>query len=279
MGKSVIIHKPLALALETSGRLGSVAVGCDGKLSDEKTFSAPLRHSAELFDTIIKLLEKSGKSANQINQVFISIGPGSFTGIRISVTVAKMMALAAQSRIVAVNTSDAMALNVDPAPFVPGSIDVEIIGKSAETYRLLPFSERNKRCGVDDSSIRKIATIIDAKREQFFIAAFERKNNSWEKILPDCMMTAEQFKVKFDDEPIWLLGEGLLYYAKKFQTDNIKILDKEYWSPRAANVFKIGSHKAAEGKFSDPVSLVPFYLRRPEAEENWEKKTPSKTGG
>jgi tRNA threonylcarbamoyladenosine biosynthesis protein TsaB len=231
------------LALETSGRLGSVAIGYDGKLSDEKTFSAPLRHSAELFNTIIELLEKSGKSANQTNQVFISIGPGSFTGIRISVTVAKMMALAAQSKIVAVNTSDAMALNVD------------------------------------DSSIKKIATIIDAKRDQFFIAVFERKNNSWEKILPDCLMTAEQFKVKFDNEPIWLLGEGLLYYTKKFQTDNIKILDKEYWSPRAANVFRIGSQTAAEGKFSDPVSLVPFYLRRPEAEENWEKKTPSKTGG
>jgi tRNA threonylcarbamoyladenosine biosynthesis protein TsaB len=236
MGKSVIIHKPLALALETSGRFGSVAVGCDGKLSDEKTFSAPLRHSAELFDTIIKLLEKSGKSANQTNQVCISIGPGSFTGIRISVTVAKMMALAAQSKIVAVSTTDAIALNVD------------------------------------DSSIKKIATIIDAKRDQFFIAAFERKNNSWEKILPDRMMTAEQFKERFDDEPIWLLGEGLLYYAKKFETANVKILDNKYWSPRAANVFRIGSQMAVEGKISDPVSLVPFYIRRPEAEENWEKK-------
>ncbi|MGB8227060.1 MAG: tRNA (adenosine(37)-N6)-threonylcarbamoyltransferase complex dimerization subunit type 1 TsaB [Sedimentisphaerales bacterium] len=236
MAKSAIIYKSLALALETSGRLGSVAIGYDGKLSDEKTFSAPLRHSAELFNTIIELLEKSGKSANQTNQVFISIGPGSFTGIRISVTVAKMMALAAQSKIVAVSTTDAMALNID------------------------------------DGSIKKIAAIIDAKRDQFFIAVFERKNNSWEKILPDCLMTAEQFKVKFDNEPIWLLGEGLLYYAKKFQTDNIKILDKEYWSPRAANVLRIGSQMAAEEKFSDPVSLVPFYLRRPEAEENWEKK-------
>ena len=237
MAKSVIIYKPLDLAMETSGRLGSVAIGYDGKLSDEKTFSAPLRHSAELFDTIIKLLEKSGKSANQTSQVYISIGPGSFTGIRISVTVAKMMALAAQSKIVAVNTSDAMALNVD------------------------------------NINIKKIATIIDAKREQFFVAVFERKNNFWEKILPDCMMTAEQFKEKFDDEPIWLLGEGLLYYAKKFQTGNIKILDKEYWSPRASNVFRIGTQMAAAGKFSEPVSLVPFYIRRPEAEENWEKKS------
>jgi tRNA threonylcarbamoyladenosine biosynthesis protein TsaB len=238
MAKSEITDKSTTLALETSGRIGSVALGCNATLSDEKTFSAPLRHSAELFNITIKLLEKFGKKANQTKQVFISIGPGSFTGIRISVTVAKMMALAARSKIVAVGTTNAMALNVD------------------------------------DGSIKKIATVIDAKREQFFIAVFEKKNGIWQKILPDCMMTAQDFKNKFDkpDQPVWLLGEGLLYYAKKFQTANIKILDEKFWSPRASNVFKIGSQLAAEGKFSDLISLVPFYLRRPEAEENWDKR-------
>src|SRR4030042_6006741 len=113
MIKSEITYKPFTLALETWGRIGSIAVGCGGKLSDEKVFSAPLRHSAELFDAIIELLKKSDKKANQINYVCISIGPGSFTGIRISVTVAKMMALTAESTIVAVNTSDVMALNVN----------------------------------------------------------------------------------------------------------------------------------------------------------------------
>lgn len=236
MKNSAISCKIITLALETTGRLGSVAIGVEEKLSDEKTFSAPLRHNAELFVAINELLEKIGKTANQINQVHISIGPGSFTGIRISVTVAKMMALAVQSKIVAVNTSDAMTLNIE------------------------------------DQSIHKIATVIDAKRNQFFIAAFERKNNLWEKLLPDCMMTAEQFKEKFDGEPISLLGEGLLYYSKKFETENIKILNEKYWSPRASNIFKAGTQLAAQGKFTDPVSLIPFYIRRPEAEENWEKK-------
>ncbi|MFA5293062.1 MAG: tRNA (adenosine(37)-N6)-threonylcarbamoyltransferase complex dimerization subunit type 1 TsaB [Phycisphaerae bacterium] len=236
MTKSAIRHKILALALETTGRIGSVALGCDGDLSDEKTFSAPLRHSAELFDTTTELFKKFNQKANQTSHIYISIGPGSFTGIRISVAVAKMMSLAAQSKIVAVNTSDAMAMNVE------------------------------------DDSIGKIATIIDAKREQFFVAVFEKNNGSWQKILPDCMIKAGEFKEKFGGEPIWLLGEGLLYYAKKFETDNIKILDKEYWSPRASNVFRIGTQMAAEGKFANPVSLVPFYIRRPEAEENWEKK-------
>jgi len=230
--KSPIIR----LALETTGRIGSVAVGIDADLSDEKAFSAPLRHNAELFDAITQLIKNINKEANEIRQVFISIGPGSFTGIRISVTVAKMMALAADCKIVAVNTSDAMTLNIE-AP-----------------------------------EINKIATIIDAKRGQFFTAVFERKNNSWEKILSDCMMTPEQFKQKYDNKKIYLLGEGLLYYAKKFETENIKILDEKFWSPRASNIYKLGTKLAAEGKFVDPVQLVPLYIRRPEAEENFIKK-------
>jgi tRNA threonylcarbamoyladenosine biosynthesis protein TsaB len=238
MEKSVITHYPFALALETSGRVGSVSVGLGQNLSDEIFFSAPLRHSAELFDTIINLLKKSNKKPNQIEHVYISIGPGSFTGIRISAAVAKMMALASQTKIVAVSTTDAMALNVA------------------------------------DSDISRIATVIDAKRNQFFIAVFEKQNDLWQKVLADCMLTAEEFKEQFDkpEAPIWLLGEGLLYYGKKFKTDNIKILDSQYWSPRAGNVFRIGAKMALEGKFSAPVSLVPFYLRRTEAEENFEKQ-------
>jgi len=237
MQKTINIKPILGIALETSGRIGSVSIGTGEKLSDEKTFSAPLRHSAELFDAIIELLKKTDKQVNQINQVYISIGPGSFTGIRISVAVAKMLALAAQSKIVAVSTTDAMALNVS------------------------------------DDSINRIAAVIDAKRNQFFIAVFEKQAGQWQKILSDCMMTAEEFKSQFDnsEKPIWLLGEGLLYYADKFKSDNIKILDNSYWSPRAGNVFRVGAKMATTGKFADPISLVPFYIRKPEAEENSEK--------
>ena len=86
------------------------------------------------------------------------------------------------------------------------------------------------------------------------------------------MMTAEEFKAKFDNEPIHLLGEGLLYYAKNFETANIKILDNNLWAPKASNVFKLGTQLAQQEKFADPVGLVPLYIRKPEAEENLEKQ-------
>ena len=219
MIKQAITTKTFSLALETSGRIGSVAVGCGGILSDETIFSAPMRHSAEIFSTINELLNRFNKKPNQIDNVYISIGPGSFTGVRISVTIAKMMALASDVNIVAVGTSEVMAHNVA------------------------------------DTNVKRVASIIDAKRGQFFVAGFERIADSWQNFLPDSLMTAEEFKEQFDnsEKPIALLGEGLLYYADKFATDNITILDKDFWSPRASNVFKVGSRMAEEGKFSDPV--------------------------
>ncbi|MCD4831580.1 MAG: tRNA (adenosine(37)-N6)-threonylcarbamoyltransferase complex dimerization subunit type 1 TsaB [Anaerohalosphaeraceae bacterium] len=236
MQNKAVTKNITAIALETSGRLGSVAIGQGGILSDQKSFSAPMRHSAELFDCLVELLSKIEKKPSQIDHIYISVGPGSFTGIRISVACAKAMALACDAKIVAVSTAAALAENVE------------------------------------DESIKRIGTIIDAKRGQFFTAVFEKKNSLWQKIVNDSLTTAEQFKQSIDAEPISLIGEGLVYYADKFATDKIKVLDEKYWHSRAANIFKLGSQMALENKFTSPELLLPFYMRKTQAEKNWEKK-------
>ena len=241
-----LLREPLTLAVETSGRAGSVAIGLGTHLSEEKTFFGNMRHSVELFETIVALLKKIGKIPSQIEQIYISVGPGSFTGIRIAVTLAKTMALANNVRIVAVNTMDALAKNV------PANTD-----------------------NADFADIKRIAVILDAKRGQFFTAVFEKQHNHWQKIAPDSLMCASDFIERYGSEPIWLLGEGLLYYADSFRTKNIKILEKNYWHATAANVYKLGSELAEQGKFADAETLVPYYLRRTEAEENREKKNKS----
>ena len=107
---------PLILAIETSGRLGSVALAQGDKLLAESHFSGPMRHSAEIFPAITELLSKFSKKPDQIEQVYISAGPGSFTGLRIAVTFAKTLALANNSKIVAVDTLDCITANVSPIP-------------------------------------------------------------------------------------------------------------------------------------------------------------------
>jgi tRNA A37 threonylcarbamoyladenosine modification protein TsaB len=114
--------------------------------------------------------------------------------------------------------------------------------------------------------LTKIATILDAKRGQFFIAAYQNEQGQWKKSMPDCLMTAGQFieNCGGKSRPVWLLGEGLVYHKDKFKADGIRFLDEKYWNPRAEKVYKLGWQKALAGQFADPLTLQPTYLRRPD---------------
>ncbi len=228
-------QEPLILAIETSGRLGSVAIAAGPQLMAETEFSAPIRHSAEIFPAICGLLERFGKKPGEIDHVYISGGPGSFTGLRIAVTIAKIMSLANSIKIVSVGTLDAIAANATDC-----------------------IEEKHVK-------IEKIGTVLDAKRGQFFVAEYENQMGQWKKILPDCLMTAPKYleTIAGSAEPIWLLGEGLVYYKDKFNADGIKFLDEKYWAPKAAKIHLLGWQKALAGGFAEPLMLGPDYLRRP----------------
>ena len=90
----------LTLAVETSGRIGSIAIAKADQLLEEATFSAPMTHSREIFPKTAVLLEKLNKKPCQIGQIHISAGPGSFTGLRIAVAMAKTMNLEHSMRII-----------------------------------------------------------------------------------------------------------------------------------------------------------------------------------
>jgi tRNA threonylcarbamoyladenosine biosynthesis protein TsaB len=234
----------LILAVETSGRIGSVALASGDTLLSEKSFSGPMKHSAELFPAAIELLQNYNYSPQQINQIYISIGPGSFTGLRIAVAMAKAMNMANSVKIITVDTLDVIAENATK------------------------FAEQTK------TSLEQIAAVIDAKRGQFYIAAYENKNHGWFKFMSDSLLTPQQFfeKINPAKKPVWLLGEGLLYHKQAFLLDGIKYIDKNFWIPKASSVYSLGYKKAAKGNFADPLTLKPAYLRRPEAEEKWEKR-------
>jgi tRNA threonylcarbamoyladenosine biosynthesis protein TsaB len=239
-------HNPLVLAIETSSRIGSVAVAVGKKMLAETTFTAPLRHSAEIFPAISDILDRFNKKPEEIEQIFISVGPGSFTGLRIAVTLAKTMNLANAAKIITVDTLDVIAAN-------------------AYDY----IKEQKKE------SPKKIATILDAKRGQFFITVYQRNSTEktqpekidlWKKILPDSLMTASQFLEQFsnDAQTIFLLGDGLLYHKDKFKADTVRFMDEKYWSPRASSVLLLGWEKALKNKFENPLTLTPNYLLRPD---------------
>jgi tRNA threonylcarbamoyladenosine biosynthesis protein TsaB len=257
--------EPLILAVETSSRIGSVALALGTRLILEVRFSSPLTHSAEIFPAVRGLLDRAGRTPAQIEQVYLSLGPGSFTGLRIAVTLAKTMHLANAVKIVAVDTLDVIAANV--VWLMSDNPD------SASDYPLLP------------AGCNRIGVILDAKRGQFFVAVYERKElltsehrvpisnseieirkSKFQKTLPDSLMTISQFHDQFAsrEKPIWLLGDGLVYYKDRFQAEGVEFLDEAYWSPRAGKVHLLGWRMALNGQFSDPLSLTPNYLRKPD---------------
>ena len=287
--------KPLVLAVETSSRIGSVVIALGEKILDEATFSAPIRHSAEIFPALSNILDRFCRKPDQIEQVHISVGPGSFTGLRIAVTLAKTMNLANATKIVAVDTLDVIAANAtdyikeqnttitfhsESSPYnseqpvlpISSSAAAEGAGKVQDPLSLssTPIPERQ--------SPERIAAITDAKRGQFFIAVYKRNTNDgsdeaeatsneiWKKIFPDSLMTSSQFLARFacDENPIWLLGDGLLYYKDKFKADSTRFLEQKYWSPRASKVHLLGWKKALTNQFEDPLTLTPNYLLRPD---------------
>ncbi|MFH1615549.1 MAG: tRNA (adenosine(37)-N6)-threonylcarbamoyltransferase complex dimerization subunit type 1 TsaB [Planctomycetota bacterium] len=228
----------LSLAIETSGRTGSVAIGVGPAVLGRACLSKALSHSSELLPAIRNLLKGIGKRPCEIENLYISIGPGSFVGLRIAVAVAKTMHLASQTRIVAVDTLDAIASNLDD--YIP-----------------------QYQC-----PIKRAATILDAKRGLFYLAVFENKAGQFVKTLYDCLMTPAQFVRDFvAGNPIFLLGEGLLYYSHQFHGPGVEILPAKYWCPTATKIYTLGSQMAQKGLFANPLTLSPNYVRHPEAEE------------
>jgi tRNA threonylcarbamoyl adenosine modification protein YeaZ len=261
-------ENPLILALETSGRKGSIAIAKGREVLTQTEFTAQIKHSAEIFPAISRLLQQLNQRPRQIRQVYLSAGPGSFTGIRIAVTIAKTFHLANKAQIVSVSSLDVIASNViNLAPALEPPLTSDEQRLSALSGAALAKTEA--------TNYEHLAVVLDAKRGQFFIAVYQKKtsdqqpassNGIWEKTLPDCLMTPSQFLRRFavSDKPVALVGEGLVYHKEKFNSPHVQLLDERYWYPSAKNVVPLGLQKARENQFADPVLLLPNYLRTPD---------------
>lgn len=223
-----------ALALETSGQVGSVAAVADGLVVAEELFAHGLQHAAQLLPMIDRLCRAQSWTPMDLDQLYLSVGPGSFTGLRIAVTLAKTLAMATGLKLVAVPTVRVLAEN---AP----------------------------------ADARHLVIVLDAKREQIFTARFERVDNVWIEREPATLdlLTAMLARAP---RPVHLLGEGLPYHEKFIPRDDASVIvaPPESSRARAGVVATIGHAMARRGDFADAQRLTPIYIRRPEAEEKYE---------
>jgi tRNA threonylcarbamoyladenosine biosynthesis protein TsaB len=201
-----------------------------------ESLPADLRHAAGLMPAVDRLFSGAGWDADSLTDVYVSIGPGSFTGLRIAVSVARTLAWSVGARIVAVPTLEALARNglgLDPIP-------------------------------------ANVLAVLDAQRGRIYAAGFTVEAGGLREILPARLTEPETIMVDAP-WPVTVLGEGLIRHESTFREAGATVADREHWSGRAEAVLEVGSELARAGRFTEGGDLVPRYMRRPEAEEKWER--------
>lgn len=99
-----------SLAFETSGRFGSIALGIDGDYLESASLPRKKRHNLELMPVVADLCDKYSLKSTDLTQLYVSLGPGSFTGLRIAVATAKMLTITNPAlKLVGVPTIEVLA--------------------------------------------------------------------------------------------------------------------------------------------------------------------------
>ncbi len=225
------------LAVETSGRSGSVALGTGSAIERVLYFETPRNHGAELLPAVDRVCRDADISPGALDALYVSGGPGSFTGLRVGITFARALALSGDVRIVRVPTLDVVAQNA------------------------LEADDRPQHVGV----------VLDAKRNKVYAAAYVLRGKCYER-LDDA---AERDPVEFFDSiprPAAILGEGIGYIRQAVTESGLRVLPEALHAARAEHVYRLGHELATAGAYDDAFSLIPIYVRRPEAEEVWEKR-------
>jgi tRNA threonylcarbamoyladenosine biosynthesis protein TsaB len=224
----------VVLAIETSQRTASIAlVGADGEVLFEP-LAAARRHDDDLVPAIDRLFDGAGVAPGSLEVVGVSVGPGGFTGLRIAVAAAKMMALSLEARIVAV-----------PSALV-----------AAEA------------CTDERASQGPIMVALASKRGSFWATKLAAAADGWQ-IDDDRTGLVDAETVALDGLTAVLADEHLPDIARTRCTDAGIPVIEPVLDARAC--LAITRRRAAAQDFTDPLKLAPIYPRPPEAVRLFDK--------
>jgi tRNA threonylcarbamoyladenosine biosynthesis protein TsaB len=222
------------LAFETATLAGSVAIVEDEELIGEVKVSINVAHAERLMSSVDWLLKASHLSIEEIDAFAVSIGPGSFTGLRIGLSTAKGFSYAAGKPIVPVPTLDAFA-------------------------RTLSFCQH---C---------ICPMLDARKNEVYTGLYKWEGDICRQIVSATSVNPAIFLKEMNGTVIFM-GEGAKIYNELITAslkDKAVFAPASKMSPSASSVAEIAIEKVKQGIFTDPVSLTPFYIRKSEAELHW----------
>jgi tRNA threonylcarbamoyladenosine biosynthesis protein TsaB len=223
------------LILETSGRVGTVAVAEEGNLCASRTLSEGRAHARDLAPTVQELLREHGWKPGSISAVFVSRGPGSYTGLRVGIMSAKTFAYAAGCKILGIDTFQAIAQGAPEA-------------------------------------IKTVEVIADAQQGKIYQQPFRRSSTGkpWNPESPLLITTMEKWLSERDSS--WAVtGPGIRALGERLPSV-VARLPEETWDPTPQSVLCIGLDRWLRGSMDDIWTLEPLYLRPSSAEEKWQAR-------
>lgn len=215
------------LHIETSTNVCSVAVSQDGEcIFDKEDFSGP-NHAERLGEYVDEALSFADSHAIPVDAVAVSSGPGSYTGLRIGVSMAKGICYGRNIPLLSVPTLELLSV-----PVLLGHDEIE-----------------------DDALI---CPMLDARRMEVYAAVYNRALQPVRPIQAD-VVDADTYKEWLDRHPVYFFGNGA---AKCMETINHPSahLIKDI-VPLAKWMFPLAEKKMAKGETEDVAYFVPFYLK------------------
>jgi tRNA threonylcarbamoyladenosine biosynthesis protein TsaB len=229
------------LGIETSTKTGSVAVVSEDCVIGQYSLNIEITHSERLMSTVDRVLKDTGLAISDMDGYAVAMGPGSFTGLRIGLAAIKGLALVTGKPVAAVPTLMALAWNLPYAGY-------------------------------------PVCPMLDARKNEIYAALYSFEGEVPATIMAEAALSLQMLSERISGKTIFT-GEASRFFRadieKKFG-DLALFAPCSAVLPSAAAVAELGLDIIRNGKQTDPDSLTPMYIRRPEAEVAWEKKAKSR---
>lgn len=220
------------LAVDTSSRTGSVALLEDDTIVAELHVSSSKTHAKRLMPVIDATLELAGMGLEALDAFAVTIGPGSFTGLRIGISALKGLAFATGRPATGVSTLDALA---HPFAWFPGLV----------------------------------CPLLDARKGEVYTALYRwAARGTMEKVCPDCAVGPKEWLAGIQDACLFV-GDGAVAYKEMIEATlgQLATFAPLYCNAlRASVVAALGLEQIKKGQTADASALVPLYIRKSDAE-------------
>ena len=215
------------LNIETSTDVCSVAISDSGQVIFNKEDHSGPNHAVKLGVYVDEALDFLDSHGLPLEAVAVSCGPGSYTGLRIGVSMAKGICYGRGVKLIAVPTLELMDVPV-------------LLGEHPEEEDAL------------------IVPMLDARRMEVYAEVLDRALKVVRPIQAD-IVDADTYKEYLDQHHVYFFGNGAAKCMETINHPNAHLV--EGIEPLAKNMAPLAEKRFVEGKFEDVAYFVPFYLK------------------